>query len=57
MPLGKKESKRVSISDKRQITIPKKFFDEVGFDKQVVVENRGNHLVLKPIREGFNHVC
>lgn len=45
------ERKIVSISQKRQITIPQKFFSKLGFDKEAECVVRGNELILRPARE------
>lgn len=45
------ERKRVSISSKRQITIPQKFFTELGFDTEAECVLRGNELVIRPVKE------
>ena len=45
------ETKRIHISEKRQITIPKKFFIMLGFDTEAECVVRGNELVLRPARE------
>ncbi len=42
--------KKVSISTKRQITIPLKFFTMLGFDTEAECMVRGNELVLRPVR-------
>lgn len=44
------EMKKVSISAKRQITIPQKFFAMLGFDTEAECMVRGNELVIRPIR-------
>ena len=44
------EMKKVSISAKRQITIPQKFFAMLGFDTEAECIVRGNELVLRPIK-------
>lgn len=44
------EMKKVSISAKRQITIPQKFFSMLGFDTEAECMVRGNELVLRPVR-------
>lgn len=44
------ESKKVSISSKRQITIPQKFFTLLGFNTEAECIMRGNELVLRPIK-------
>lgn len=43
-------SKKVSISAKRQITIPQKFFALLGFENEAECAIRGNELVLRPVR-------
>lgn len=45
------ERKRVSISAKRQITIPQKFFTKLGFRSEAECIIRGNEIVLRPVRE------
>lgn len=45
--------KRISVSSKRQISIPKKFYEQLGIGDEVRVELHGNHLVLKPVHENF----
>ena len=42
--------KRLSISSKRQITIPLKFFTSLGFESEAECIARGNELVIRPIR-------
>lgn len=44
------EKKKVSISPKRQITIPQKFFSALGFDTEAECIMRGNELVLRPVK-------
>ena len=41
--------KTVSISQKRQITIPKKFFTKLGFGEEAECFLRGNELVIRPV--------
>lgn len=45
------ETKRVSISAKRQITIPQKFFSMLGFDKEAECMVRGNELIIRPSKK------
>lgn len=45
------ERKKVSISAKRQITIPQKFFAMLGFDNEAECILRGNELVIRPVKE------
>ena len=44
------ERKIVSISTKRQITIPQKFFNLLGFGEEAECVVRGNELVIRPTR-------
>ena len=44
------EMKKINISEKRQITIPLKFFAMLGFDKEAECIVRGNELVLRPVK-------
>ena len=44
------EMKKLSISAKRQITIPQKFFTMLGFDSEAECTVRGNELVIRPAR-------
>lgn len=47
---GIMDIKKVSISAKRQITIPQKFFTLLGFDNEAECIVRGNELVIRPVR-------
>lgn len=44
------EMKKVSISAKRQITIPQKFFNMLGFGTEAECIVRGNELVIRPVK-------
>lgn len=44
------DRKIVSISSKRQITIPQKFFNLLGFGNEAECVIRGNELVIRPVR-------
>ena len=44
------DRKIVSISSKRQITIPQKFFSLLGFADEAECLVRGNELVIRPAR-------
>lgn len=44
------DRKKVSISSKRQITIPQKFFSMLGFDTEAECILRGNELVIRPVK-------
>ena len=43
--------KRISVSQKRQITIPIEFFNAIGVGAQVECYLRGDALVIRPVRE------
>ena len=45
------EKKIVSISSKRQITIPQKFFAMLGFSDEAECIVRGTELVIRPARQ------
>ena len=45
--------KTVSISQKRQITIPKKFFAKLGFGSEAECFLRENELVIRPVSTTF----
>ena len=43
------EKKIVAVSDKRRVTIPKKFYNRLNFGKQVECFTRGNELVFRSV--------
>ena len=45
------EKKIVSISSKRQITIPQKYFTMLGFDDEAECLVRGNELIIRPAKK------
>ena len=45
------DRKRVSISAKRQITIPQKFFSKLGFESEAECMIRGNEIVIRPVKQ------
>ena len=45
------EFKRVRISNKRQITIPQKYYTALGFGDEAECILRGNEVVIRPVRE------
>src|SRR5699024_6935292 len=46
----KKEAmKQISVSEKRQITIPKQFYDASGMGTEVVCELRGDEIILRAL--------
>ncbi len=44
------DRKIVSISSKRQITIPLKYFKALGFTEEAECLFRGNEIVIRPVR-------
>lgn len=44
------DRKTVSISSKRQFTIPQKFYNAIGFLDQAECILRGNELIIRPIK-------
>lgn len=43
------ESKNISISTKRQITIPQKYFEELNFGSEAICELRPEGLFIRPV--------
>jgi len=43
--------KRISVSQKRQITIPIEFFNSIGINKEVDCYVQNNVIVIRPVRE------
>ena len=43
--------KTIRISEKRQLTIPQKFFEALGYSTEAECILRGNEIVLRPVRE------
>lgn len=43
------ERKLIRISSKRQVTIPQRYFDRLGFGQEAECLLRGNELILRPI--------
>lgn len=48
---GTMERKRISISSKRQVTIPQKFFDKLGFSDEAECILNGSELIIRPVKE------
>ena len=42
--------KTIKISEKRQITIPQKYYEELGFTNEAECLMRGNEIVLRPVK-------
>lgn len=49
-----KQSKRVAVSSKRQISIPKEYFDLLNIGNEVMLELYGNQIIIRPVRQGFD---
>ncbi|MEK5040694.1 AbrB/MazE/SpoVT family DNA-binding domain-containing protein [Sporosarcina sp. FSL K6-3457] len=47
-------AKKISVSKKRQITIPKEFYDQLQIDDEVICEVVDGSLVIKPIGEAVD---
>ena len=45
------ERKTISISNKRQITIPQSYFDRLGFDREAECILSGSELIIRPVRQ------
>ena len=43
------EQKRVTISSKRQFTIPQKFYTELGFDREAICTVGEGMLIIQPV--------
>ena len=48
------EREIISISQKRQITIPQKYFEALGFDNEAECILRNNAIIIRPIYERDN---
>ena len=44
------DKKKISITGKRQITIPRKFYEALGFGKEAECVLRDGELVIRPVR-------
>lgn len=43
------EVQKITVSENRQVTIPKRFYKKLGIGHQVICELRENELVLRPV--------
>lgn len=43
------EVKQINVSEKRQITIPKHFYDTLGMGNEIICELRENEIVLREV--------
>ncbi|MFK3988525.1 AbrB/MazE/SpoVT family DNA-binding domain-containing protein [Exiguobacterium mexicanum] len=44
------KTKKVAVSSKRQIAIPKEFFDAIGIEKEIIMELNDGVINIKPVR-------
>lgn len=44
------DKKIISISSKRQLTIPLKYYEALGFKKEAECIVRGNELIIRPVK-------
>jgi bifunctional DNA-binding transcriptional regulator/antitoxin component of YhaV-PrlF toxin-antitoxin module len=49
------EWRRAKVSSKRQVTIPQRFFEEAGIKDEVEFGLRGNHIIIRPVRENVGN--
>lgn len=50
------EQKRITISSKRQITIPQKFYTELGFENEAICIMCDGYLILQPVKKESDEV-
>lgn len=43
------QMKRVAVSSKRQISIPKEFYDDLRIRDEIIMEKIHNNLVIRPV--------
>ena len=43
------KTKKISVSEKRQITIPKEFFDALNIGKEIECSIANNCIIIKPV--------
>ena len=46
----KKERKIISVSSKRQLTIPQKYYDHLGFDNEAECVLQDDSIVIRPLQ-------
>ncbi|WP_040227318.1 AbrB/MazE/SpoVT family DNA-binding domain-containing protein, partial [Bhargavaea cecembensis] len=49
MNLNSQNLRQIRISEKRQITIPKRFYDQLGMTDSLICELRDGELLLRPV--------
>lgn len=50
MNLSMTKMKRISVSQKRQITIPKEFYDSLDMGNEVMCEMTDDSIIIRPIK-------
>ena len=48
---SRKKPRRIAISNKRQITVPKEYYDYLEMESEANIELEGNKIVITPVRE------
>lgn len=48
------EVKQITVSEKRQMTIPKQFYDKIGIGNELICELHGEEILKDLVKEGFN---
>lgn len=51
--VGRMEWRRARVSQKRQVTIPQKLFEEAGIKEEVEFGIKGNNIIIRPVRENM----
>jgi bifunctional DNA-binding transcriptional regulator/antitoxin component of YhaV-PrlF toxin-antitoxin module len=49
------EWKRARVSQKRQVTIPQRLFEQAGIKDEVEFGIRGNNIIMRPVRENMGN--
>lgn len=49
-----KKRKRVSVSSKRQVCIPKEFYETLNLGDDIYMELYDNRIVIKPVEENYS---
>ncbi|WP_274653796.1 AbrB/MazE/SpoVT family DNA-binding domain-containing protein [Paenibacillus humicola] len=47
------EWRRARVSQKRQVTIPQKLFEQAGIKDEVEFSIKGNNIIMRPVRENM----
>lgn len=49
------EWKRARVSQKRQVTIPQRLFEQAGIKDEVEFGIKGNNIIMRPVRENMGN--